>query len=126
LATVSHELRTPLNAIIGFSDMLLHPEISGTLAARQAEHVSLIREAGGHLLSVVNAILDVSKIEAGAYHISIEPFELRPAVELCRAMLQPQADAKGVALTTQVPQGAFEVMGDERAVQQILLNLLSN
>src|SRR5690606_12311486 len=59
LAAVSHELRTPLNAIIGFSDMLLHREISGDLTAKQSENIALIREAGNHLLSVVNAILDV-------------------------------------------------------------------
>src|SRR5690606_21133491 len=63
LAAVSHELRTPLNAIIGFSEMLLHHNVSGTLQPKQAEHVGLIREAGNHLLSIVNSILDVSKIE---------------------------------------------------------------
>ncbi|MEO3387860.1 PAS domain-containing sensor histidine kinase [Mesorhizobium sp. CAU 1741] len=126
LAAVSHELRTPLNAIIGFSDMLLHPEISGKLAAKQADHVTVIRDAGNHLLSVVNAILDVSKIESGSYQISVEPFELAPAVELCRAMLQPQAAEKHITLTVNVPSDIGEVSGDQRAVQQILLNLLSN
>ena len=126
LAAVSHELRTPLNAIIGFSDMLLHPEISGELTAKQAEHVRLIGEAGNHLLSVVNAILDVSKIESGSYQINIEPFDLGPAVEMCRAMLEPQAETKGVDLSVRLPQGLGEVAGDQRAVQQILLNLLSN
>ena len=126
LATVSHELRTPLNAIIGFSDMLLHREISGELTAKQAEHVGLIREAGNHLLSVVNAILDVSKIESGSYQITVEPFDLRPAVDLCCAMLEPQAVAKGVALTAKLPQAIGKVSGDQRAVQQILFNLLSN
>lgn len=126
LATVSHELRTPLNAIIGFSEMLLHSEISGALAPRQAEHVTVIREAGNHLLSVVNAILDVSKIEAGSYEISVEPFDLRPAVDLSCAMLEPQAAAKGVTLTTKLPAGLGDVAGDQRAVQQILINLLSN
>ena len=126
LATVSHELRTPLNAIIGFSEMLLHSDISGPLAPRQAEHVSLIREAGNHLLSVVNAILDVSKIEAGSYQIAVEPFDLKPAVELCRAMLEPQAVARGITLSTNLPAGLGEIAGDQRAVQQILINLLSN
>lgn len=126
LAAVSHELRTPLNAIIGFSDMLLHPEISGGLSSRQSEHVTLIREAGNHLLSVVNAILDVSKIEAGAYPITVDPFEPEQVVELCRAMLAPQAAAKGVALTTHLPAGLGELVADQRAFQQILLNLISN
>ena len=126
LATVSHELRTPLNAIIGFSDMLLHREISGDLAPKQAEQVGLIRDAGNHLLSVVNAILDVSKIEAGSYRIAVEPFDLKPAVELCCAMLEPQAAERGVTLTAKLPHGLGQVLGDRRAVQQILINLLSN
>lgn len=126
LAAVSHELRTPLNAIIGFSDMLLHPEISGDLTPNQNERVALIRDAGNHLLSVVNAILDVSKIESGSYQINVEPFELVPAVEMCRAMLAQQAAEKKVTLTVDVPEGLGEISGDQRAVQQILLNLLSN
>ena len=126
LATVSHELRTPLNAIIGFSDMLLHPAISGTLTAKQGEHVGLIRDAGNHLLSVVNAILDVSKIEAGSYPIAIEPFELEEAVELCCSMLEPQACERGVTLAASLPHGLSRVVGDRRAVQQILINLVSN
>ncbi len=126
LATVSHELRTPLNAIIGFSDMLLHREISGDMSPKQTENVRLIREAGNHLLSVVNAILDVSKIESGSYHICMEPYDLQPAVDLCKAMLEPQAAAKGVTLTGKLPRDLGDVMGDQRAVQQILLNLLSN
>jgi cell cycle sensor histidine kinase DivJ len=126
LATVSHELRTPLNAIIGFSDMLLHREISGDLTCKQAEHVGLIREAGNHLLSVVNAILDVSKIESGSYQIAVEPFELKSAVDLCCAMLEPQASAKGITLSVKMPPRLDRVAGDQRAVQQILLNLLSN
>lgn len=126
LATVSHELRTPLNAIIGFSDMLLHREISGDLAPKQAEQVGLIRDAGNHLLSVVNAILDVSKIESGSYRITVEPFDLKPAVELCCAMLEPQAAERGVTLTARLPHGLGQVLGDRRAVQQILINLLSN
>lgn len=126
LAAVSHELRTPLNAIIGFSDMLLHREISGDLTAKQSENIALIREAGNHLLSVVNAILDVSKIESGSYHINVEPFALRPAVDLCNAMLEPQAAEKRVTLSVNLPGELKDVAGDQRAVQQILLNLVSN
>ncbi|TKT81475.1 PAS domain-containing sensor histidine kinase [Aquamicrobium sp. LC103] len=126
LAAVSHELRTPLNAIIGFSDMLLHKEISGPLSAKQAEQIALVREAGNHLLSVVNSILDVSKIESGTYHITPEPFDLGTAMGLCHSMMEPQANSKGVALSAKVPPTLGEVVGDQRAVQQILLNLLSN
>jgi len=126
LAAVSHELRTPLNAIIGFSEMLQHPDISGPLDRKQGEHVEMIRQAGSHLLSVVNSILDVSKIEAGTYQLTIEPFDLTTAVELCRNMLEPQAQAKNVTLSTKVSRGIGEVAGDQRAVQQILINLISN
>ena len=126
LAAVSHELRTPLNAIIGFSEMLLHPDVSGPLDGAQAEKVSLIRDAGGHLLSVVNSILDMSKIEAGSYHLTIEPFSLADSVQLCRAMLEPQARARDITITTRVPATIGEVAGDQRAIQQIVINLLSN
>ena len=126
LAAVSHELRTPLNAIIGFSDMLLHPQISGEMSTKQSEQVALIRDAGNHLLSVVNAILDVSKIESGSYEIVVEPFDLRPTAQLCCAMLNPQAQDKGVNLSVKIPDNLGSVMGDQRAVQQILINLVSN
>ncbi len=126
LAAVSHELRTPLNTIIGFSDMMLQ-EIGGPIGeARRREYVGLIRESGNHLLAVVNAILDVSKIESGAYDVRLEPFALADAVELCRSMMAPQAEAKQVGLETRVADDLGEVMGDRRAVQQILLNLVSN
>src|SRR5690606_31266741 len=108
------------------SDMLLHREISGDLMPKQSENIALIREAGNHLLSVVNAILDVSKIESGSYQITVEPFALRPAVDLCKAMLEPQASEKQVALSVNLPRELKEVAGDQRAVQQILLNLVSN
>ena len=126
LAAVSHELRTPLNAIIGFSDMLIHG-IAGPLAdERQREYVDLIRQSGGHLLSVVNAILDVSKIEAGAYGIRPEPFAVGEAVELCRSMTHQQALENGLGLIAEVAPGTGEICADRRAVQQIIINLLSN
>lgn len=126
LAAVSHELRTPLNSIIGFSDMLIHG-IAGPLAdERQREYVDLIRQSGGHLLSVVNAILDVSKIEAGAYGIRPEPFVVGEAVELCRSMMHQQALENGLGLIVDVAPGTGEIRADRRAVQQIIINLLSN
>lgn len=126
LASVSHELRTPLNAIIGFSDMLVH-ELYGKFAdARQREHVLLIREAGSHLLDVVNSILDVSKIELGAYDINPEPFLLENAVTMCASMMSVQAGAKHIELKTSIDPSVGEVNADRRAVQQILINLVSN
>jgi cell cycle sensor histidine kinase DivJ len=126
LATVSHELRTPLNAIIGFSDMLMHEMFGGFSDPRQKEYVGLVSEAGHHLLAVVNSILDVSKIESGAYTTNPEPFRFRDAVDMCRSMMCLQADAKGIALDVRVPAGTGEIRADRRAVQQMLINLISN
>jgi two-component system, cell cycle sensor histidine kinase DivJ len=126
IAIVSHELRTPLNAIIGFSDMLLG-DMAGPFAdRRQRDYVGLIRESGGHLLSLVNTILDMSKIESGAYEIRPEPFRLGDAVEMARSMLAFQAEAKGITLVQSVAPGTGEVKADRRAVSQMLINLVAN
>ncbi len=126
LAAVSHELRTPLNAIIGFSDFLMHEEIAGPLAPRQREQLGHIREAGHHLLSVVNAILDVTKIESGTYAISLERCSVAELVGRATAMLSEQAAARRIAMTTRIDADAGQLMADPRAVQQMLINLLSN
>ncbi|TPN83110.1 HAMP domain-containing histidine kinase [Mesorhizobium sp. CU2] len=126
LAVVSHELRTPLNAIIGFSDMLLHEMFGGFKDPRQKEYVGLVRESGQHLLSVVTSILDVSRIEAGAYATEMEPFRFVEAVDMCRSMMRPLAEAKSIMLATQISADTGEINADRRAVQQILINLVSN
>lgn len=126
LAAVSHELRTPLNAIIGFSDMLLHEMFGPFHDPRQKEYVELVRDSGQHLLEVVTSILDVSRIEAGAYRTHPEPFRFVEAAQMCRSMMQLQADAKKVRLELRVSADAGEVNADRRAIQQILINLASN
>ncbi|MGX5840581.1 PAS domain-containing sensor histidine kinase [Mesorhizobium sp. ArgA1] len=126
LAVVSHELRTPLNAIIGFSDMLLHEMFGGFKDPRQKEYVGLVRDSGQHLLAVVTSILDVSRIEAGAYATEPEPFRFIEAVEMCQSMMQLQANAKNIDLQAQIAPDAGEINADRRAVQQILINLVSN
>ncbi|AYD00164.1 HAMP domain-containing sensor histidine kinase [Neorhizobium sp. NCHU2750] len=126
LAAVSHEMRTPLNAILGFSDVLAGEYFGKLENDRQREYVGLIRQSGGHLLSVVNTMLDMSRIEAGRYELMVEPFAAADAVETCRAMLDLQARDKGVLLTTRVSRGLPEVTADRRAVQQILINLAGN
>lgn len=126
LAIVSHELRTPLNAIIGFSDMLLHEMFGGFKDPRQKEYVGLVRDSGQHLLDVVTSILDVSRIEAGAYATQPEPFRFIDAVEMCQSMMQLQAEAKNIDLQAQIAPDAGEINADRRAVQQILINLVSN
>ena len=126
LAAVSHELRTPLNAILGFSDVLAGEYFGRLENDRQREYVSLIRQSGGHLLSVVNTMLDMSRIEAGRYESLTEHFRIAEAVETCRAMLDLQARNKGVTLTARVSRGLGEIVADRRAVQQILINLAGN
>ncbi|MER9963715.1 ATP-binding protein [Mesorhizobium sp. M0045] len=126
LAVVSHELRTPLNAIIGFSDMLLHEMFGSFKDPRQKEYVGLVRDSGQHLLAVVTSILDVSRIESGAYATEPEPFRFREAVEMCQSMMRLQAEAKDIDLQAQIAPDAGEINADRRAVQQILINLVSN
>jgi two-component system, cell cycle sensor histidine kinase DivJ len=126
LASVSHELRTPLNAIVGFSDVLANEMFGKFANEKQREYIALIREAGGHLLSVVNTILDVSKLRSGAYELQAEPFRFDEAVKLCMAMTAHQAESKSVHLTTDIPEDVGTVHCDRRAVQQVLINLLSN
>lgn len=126
LAAVSHELRTPLNAIIGFSDMMIQGMAGPFADPRQAEYVGIVRDSGQHLLSVVNSILDVSKIESGTYTISPEPFRFEEAVEFCRSMMAGQAQAKHVALRVQIERNVGELCGDRRAIQQTLINLVGN
>ncbi|QND52379.1 PAS domain-containing sensor histidine kinase [Phyllobacterium sp. 628] len=126
LASVSHELRTPLNSIIGFSDVLLQ-EICGKLPdARQREYVELVHQSGTHLLSVVNAILDVSKIEAGTYPIIAETFAFKEAVTMVHDMMAHQASQKNVTLCDRVSAHIGSVVADRRAIQQVLINLVSN
>ncbi|OLP53046.1 two-component sensor histidine kinase [Rhizobium rhizosphaerae] len=126
LAAVSHELRTPLNAIMGFSDVLAGEYFGRLENDRQREYVSLIHQSGSHLLSVVNTMLDMSRIEAGRYELIAEPFEVRGVVKACEAMLKLQAENKGVQLTSRIARSVGELNADRRAVQQILINLVCN
>ena len=126
LAVVSHELRTPLNAIIGFSDMLMNEMFGAFKDPRQKEYVGLVRDSGQHLLAVVTSILDVSRIESGAYAAEPEPFRFMEAVDMCQSMMSLQAQTKNIDLQTQIAPDAGDINADRRAVQQILINLVSN
>jgi cell cycle sensor histidine kinase DivJ len=126
LAAVSHELRTPLNAILGFSDVLSGEYFGKLENDRQREYVALIHQSGSHLLSVVNTMLDVSKIEAGRYELLTEPFRVADSVKACEQMLGLQARDKGIQLTSRVPRAVGEAVADQRAIQQILINLVGN
>ncbi|MBB4954510.1 cell cycle sensor histidine kinase DivJ [Agrobacterium vitis] len=126
LAAASHELRTPLNAILGFSDILMGDYFGRMEDERHREYVRLIRQSGGHLLSVVNSMLDMSRIEAGRYELLVEPFTLSEAIHDCEKMLALQAREKGVRLTSRIGRNVGELNADPRALRQILINLVGN
>jgi cell cycle sensor histidine kinase DivJ len=126
LATVSHELRTPLNAIIGFSEMIVQGDSLMLDAARCREYAQLINDSGQHLLSVVNGILDMSKIESGSFEISPEPFAPRAALVNCCNLLALKARENGIDLVTSAPPDLPDLNGDPRAFRQIVLNLVAN
>ena len=126
LATMSHELRTPLNAIIGFSEMIVQDDVLMIDAAKRHEYAQLINDSGHHLLSVVNGILDMSKLESGSFEIDPAPFAPRPALINCCNLLALKARENGIDLVTDAPKDLPDVNGDLRAFKQILLNLVSN
>jgi cell cycle sensor histidine kinase DivJ len=126
LATMSHELRTPLNAIIGFSEMIAQEDVLMIDALRRKEYAQLINDSGQHLLSVVNGILDMSKMESGNFEISPEPFAPRGALLNCCNLLALKARENGIDLVTRAPEDLPVITGDPRAFKQILLNLISN
>nr|WP_065756851.1 PAS domain-containing sensor histidine kinase [Bradyrhizobium paxllaeri] len=126
LATMSHELRTPLNAIIGFSEMIVHEEAMMLDTARRREYAQLINDSGQHLLSVVNGILDMSKMETGNFEISPEPFAPRAALLHCCNLLALKARDNGVDLITRAAEDLPVMNGDPRAFKQIALNLITN
>src|ERR1700691_4743009 len=126
LATMSHELRTPLNAIIGFSEMIVQENALMLDAARRKEYAQLINDSGQHLLSVVNGILDMSKMESGNFEISPEPFAPRAALLNCCNLLALKARENGIDLVTRAPEDLPFMNGDPRAFKQIVLNLVSN
>jgi two-component system, cell cycle sensor histidine kinase DivJ len=126
LATMSHELRTPLNAIIGFSEMLTKEGSLMIGPDRRYEYAHLIYESGHHLLSVVNGILDRSKIEAGNFEIMPELFAPGQVIDDCCNLLTFKARQTGIDLVVRLPGNLPEVVADKRSLSQIMLNLLSN
>ena len=126
LATMSHELRTPLNAIIGFSELIMQEDALMLNAARRKEYAKLINDSGQHLLSVVNGILDMSKMESGNFEIMPEPFAPRAALVNCCNLLALKARESGIDLVTRAADDLPVMIGDPRAFKQIVLNLVSN
>ena len=126
LATMSYELRTPLNAIIGFSEMIMQEDALMLDAARRKEYAQLINDSGQHLLSVVNGILDMSKMESGNFEIMPEPFAPRAALINCCNLLALKARENGIDLVTRAPDDLPVMIGDPRAFKQIVLNIVAN
>lgn len=125
LANMSHELRTPLNAIMGFSD-IMRQRLFGPLSDKYGEYAELIHESGGHLLELINDVLDVSKIEAERFELHREEFDVREAANAVLRLMRGQADRAGVNLRGLLPKDPLEVDADRRAIKQIALNLISN
>ena len=125
LANMSHELRTPLNAIIGFSEVL-GERLFGELNEKQAEYTEDILSSGRHLLSLINEILDLSKVEAGRMELELATFDLPLAIDNARTFVRERATKHGINLDVTVDERLGDFVGDERKIKQILLNLLSN
>ena len=125
LANMSHELRTPLNAIIGFSEVL-GERMFGELNEKQAEYTDDILSSGRHLLSLINEILDLSKVEAGRMELEVATFDLPLAIDNARTFVRERAAKHGINLDVTVDERLGDFVGDERKIKQVLLNLLSN
>jgi GAF domain-containing protein len=125
LANMSHELRTPLNAILGFSEVLAE-RMFGEVNEKQAEYLQDILSSGRHLLSLINDILDLSKVEAGRLELELGRFHLPTALDNALTLVRERATRHGITLTPTVDAEVGDIVADERKVKQILLNLLSN
>jgi signal transduction histidine kinase len=125
LANMSHELRTPLNAILGFSEVLAE-RMFGEVNEKQAEYLQDILASGRHLLSLINDILDLSKVEAGRLELELGRFHLPTALDNALTLVRERASRHGIALDHAVDGRLGDIVADERKVKQILLNLLSN
>jgi signal transduction histidine kinase len=122
---MSHELRTPLNAIIGFSEVL-DDRMFGELNEKQTEYVRVILTSGRHLLSLINDILDLSKVEAGRMELDLGTFNLRTALENALTLVRERAMRHGLTLDLAIDETLEDIVADERKFKQVLLNLLSN
>jgi signal transduction histidine kinase len=125
LANMSHELRSPLNAIIGFSEVLQEGQ-AGELNTRQKDYCAEIFNSGQHLLSLINDILDLSKIEAGKMTLELEKINLPLLLDSCLSIIREKALAHNIALHTRVGEGVGDALVDVRKFKQMVFNLLAN
>ena len=126
LAKISHEIRTPLNAIIGFSAVMMDERFGPLGNERYRQYLKDIHNSGEHLISLLNDLLDLSKIEAGKLELTFVSVDLNDIVQQCVAIMQQEANRERVIIRTSLPQGLPPIMADARSVRQIALNLLSN
>ncbi|SNY93014.1 two-component system, cell cycle sensor histidine kinase PleC [Cohaesibacter sp. ES.047] len=126
LATMSHELRTPLNAILGFSEIMQNEVFGAVGNAKYLEYVNDIHSSGAHLLNLINEILDLSRIEAGRYKLNEEAVTLAYIAEDCENLLRIRARAKDISIKLKLDESLPKLWADERAIRQIILNLLTN
>jgi PAS domain S-box-containing protein len=125
LANMSHELRTPLNAVLGYSELLMDG-VYGPLPENAEGVLARVQANGRHLLSLINDVLDLSKIEAGELDVAAEPYSVAELVEAAISSTEALATAKGLTLTASVPEGLSAGHGDARRLTQVLLNLVGN
>jgi PAS domain S-box-containing protein len=126
LAKISHEIRTPLNAIIGFSEVMMDERFGPIGSERYRQYLKDIHASGGHLISLVNDLLDLSKIEAGRLELTFVSVNLNDLVQQCVAIMQQQANRERVIIRTSLHHNLPQIVADARAMRQIMLNLLSN
>ncbi len=126
LAKISHEIRTPLNAIIGFSEVMMDERFGPIGNERYRQYLRDIHASGGHLISLLNDLLDLSKIEAGKLELTFVSVNLNDLVQQCVAIMQQQANRERVIIRTSLPPNLPPIVADARSVRQIALNLLSN
>ena len=126
LAKISHEIRTPLNAIIGFSEVMMDERFGPIGNERYRQYLKDIHSSGGHLISLLNDLLDLSKIEAGKLELTFVTVNLNDLVQQCVAIMQQQANQERVIIRTSLPPSLPQIVADARSVRQIALNLLSN
>jgi PAS domain S-box-containing protein len=125
LASMSHELRTPLNAVLGFTGTILLG-LSGPLTETQKHQLEIVQASGKHLLSIINDLLDLAKIESGEVEVEFEPVDCRDVLEQIVSAMRPLAKAKGIELDVTVPEHEITVRTDRRSVSQILFNFTNN
>jgi len=126
LAKISHEIRTPLNAMIGFSEVMMQERFGPVGNERYQQYLRDIHASGGHVISLLNDLLDLSKIEAGKLELNFSDVDLNDLTQQCVAMMQPQANRERIIIRTSLPNDLPQIAADARSVRQILLNLLSN